>query len=196
MSVVVTDNGIPAANATVSFTITVREVNSAPTVTAVSDQTVSAGTAVSLTVVGSDSDLPAQQLTYTLEAGAPTGASIVAGTGAFSWTPTQAQAGTTNTVTVRVTDNGSPAASGTTSFRVIVSATQVIQPTITAGISQGRCALGWNSQAGIRYRIQYRNALSDASWQTLTDITGDGNAASFTDPSAPQRRFYRVEVIP
>jgi hypothetical protein len=37
--------------------------------------------------------------------------------------PTFAQAGTTNTVTIRVTDNGSPALSATRSFAVIVTAT-------------------------------------------------------------------------
>jgi hypothetical protein len=196
ITVVVADNGTPAASGTISFTVTVREVNAAPAITAIADQTVSAGTPVALTVVTSDTDLPAQQLTFSLESGAPSGATIVAGTGAFSWTPTQAQAGTTNTITVRVTDNGSPAASATTSFRVIVSATPTVQPLITAGISQGRCSLSWSTQTGVRYRIQFKDLLTSPSWQTLSDVTGNGSTMSFTDPNTPQKRFYRIEVLP
>jgi hypothetical protein len=44
-------------------------------------------------------------LAYTLDAGAPAGATIGRRTGKFSWTPTTAQAGT-HTITVRVTDQG------------------------------------------------------------------------------------------
>jgi hypothetical protein len=50
-----------------------------------------------------DADLPAQTLTFSL-VGAPTGASIVSGTGAFSWTPTEAQGPGVYPFTVRVTD--------------------------------------------------------------------------------------------
>jgi hypothetical protein len=196
ISVVVTDNGSPVAAETNTFTIIVQEVNAAPTVAGIAEQTVSAGTAVSLTVVGSDSDVPAQQLSYTLEAGAPAGASIAAGTGAFSWTPAQAQAGTTNVITVRVSDNGSPSLSVTTSFRIVVRAAPAAPPNITAGIAQGRCVLSWSTQAGTRYRIQFKDLLVGASWQTLSDVTGDGHSMTFTDPGTPQTRFYRIEVLP
>ena len=55
-----------------------------------------------------DSDIPANTLTFSLGAGAPAGASITAG-GAFTWTPTEAQGPGTYPVTIRVTDNGTPA---------------------------------------------------------------------------------------
>ena len=63
---------------------------------------------MNLTAVGSDLDVPAQTLTYSLTGTVPSGASINPSTGAFSWTPTAAQGGHIYTLTVRVTDNGSP----------------------------------------------------------------------------------------
>ena len=50
----------------------------------------------------------AQTLTYSLTGSVPSGASINPSTGAFSWTPTAAQGGQIYTLTVRVTDNGTP----------------------------------------------------------------------------------------
>ncbi|MEI9864602.1 MAG: Ig-like domain-containing protein [Limisphaerales bacterium] len=48
-------------------------------------------------------------LTYSLAVGAPAGAEIVSTNGDFSWTPTRANASTTNLFTITVTDNGTPA---------------------------------------------------------------------------------------
>ena len=77
--------------ATVSeaVTITVTEVNQAPTLATITDQITKMGTALTFTAVGSDADLPAPILTYSLAVGAPTGATIHATTGVFTWTPTE-----------------------------------------------------------------------------------------------------------
>jgi flagellin-like protein len=89
-------------------TITVAEVNQAPVLTAISDKTVDELTQLTFTATATDSDIPAQTLTYSLIS-APTGASIDSSTGVFTWTPTEAQGVGDYTFTVRVTDNGSPA---------------------------------------------------------------------------------------
>jgi len=102
-----------------SFTVTVTETNSAPVLAAITNRAVSAGTALTLTASATDPDVPANTLTFSLDS-APTGATIQPATGAFSWTPTTAQGGV-HTVTVRVTDNGSPSLSATTSFTVTVN---------------------------------------------------------------------------
>src|SRR4030095_16873780 len=68
-------------------------------------KTVNEGAALAFTASGSDSDVPAQTLTYSLDAGAPAGAAINVTSGAFSWTPTEAQGPGTYAVTVRVTDS-------------------------------------------------------------------------------------------
>lgn len=100
------------------ITVTVNEVNVAPVLSAIGNRTVSAQTTLSFAASATDADLPAQTLTYSL-IGAPAGASITSN-GAFSWTPTAAQAPGTYQMTVRVTDNGSPAMSDDETFSVTV----------------------------------------------------------------------------
>src|SRR5204862_22139 len=73
-----------------------------------------------------DSDVPANTLSFALVSG-PTGLTVSA-SGAIAWTPTEAQGPSTNTVTVRVLDNGTPSMSATNSFLVIV--TEVNTPPI------------------------------------------------------------------
>jgi hypothetical protein len=88
--------------------VTVNSVNDAPTLNAIANQTVYVGNTLSFTASGSDLDLPAQTLTYSLTGSVPSGATINPSTGAFSWTPTAAQGGQIYTLTVRVTDDGIP----------------------------------------------------------------------------------------
>ena len=76
---------------------------------AIGNKTVSEGSLLTFTATATDADLPANTKTFSLDAGAPTGASINATTGVFTWTPTESQGAGTYNVTVRVTDNGSPA---------------------------------------------------------------------------------------
>ncbi len=59
----------------------------------------------------------------------------------------------------------------------------------------------WQSQPGIPYRVQWKNFLSDATWQSITpDKTGTGGLLPWTDDgtqtgTAPTvQRFYRVIV--
>jgi hypothetical protein len=59
-------------------------------------------------------------LTYSLQAGAPTNASIHPVTGLFTWTPTEAQGPGTNTFTVIVSDNAMPPRTDQRSFQVLV----------------------------------------------------------------------------
>ena len=75
---------------------------------------------VFFTAVGTDSDLPANQLSYALDPGAPAGTAIHGTNGLFRWSPLRSDAATTNTITVRVTDNGAPPLSATRTFTVVV----------------------------------------------------------------------------
>jgi endonuclease G len=103
-----TDGGDDPECTTGTVNITVNGINDPPTLNAIADQTVYVGNTLNLTAVGSDLDLPAQTLTYSLTGSVPSGASINPSTGAFSWTPTAAQGGHIYTLTVRVTDDGTP----------------------------------------------------------------------------------------
>ena len=107
-TVVVTDNGSPNLSDEEEITVTVNEVNAAPVLVAIGSKEVDEGDLLTFDVNANDSDLPANTLTYSLDAGAPVGASINPATGVFTWTPTEAQGPNTYSVTVRVTDNGSP----------------------------------------------------------------------------------------
>jgi len=86
------------------------------------EQVVQEGQQLSFTATATDADLPAQLLTFSLETGAPPGANIHPATGAFTWTPSALEAPSTNTLTIRVIDDGSPSLSAVQSPRVIVRA--------------------------------------------------------------------------
>ena len=117
----VTDNGVPAWSDTVSFDITVDEVNVAPVADGIVDRSVDELSLLSLTATGSDSDVPANTLTWTMDSGPGS----VLPNGDYSWTPTEAQGPGVFTVTLRVSDNGTPSLSDTVSFDVTVNEVDV-----------------------------------------------------------------------
>src|SRR6266702_3285957 len=119
VTVRVSDNGSPSLSATNTFLVIVTEVNTAPVLTVPATQTIAEQTALSVNATASDSDLPANTLTFALVSG-PAGLTV-SSAGVIAWTPTEAQGPSTNTVTVRVSDNGSPSLSATNSFLVIVT---------------------------------------------------------------------------
>jgi hypothetical protein len=115
----VTDNGTPPLSATNTFIVVVTEVNGAPTLPAQANRTIAALTTLVVTNTGGDPDIPANALSYALLA-APTGATI-SPAGVITWTPSQSQAPSTNTIMTQVMDNGAPPLSATNSFLVIVT---------------------------------------------------------------------------
>jgi len=135
ITTIVTDTNPPAINsksltATNSFMVTVNEVNSAPVLPSQTDRAINELTTLMVTNTATDSDLPANALTYTLTAH-PAGSTI--GTnGVISWIPSEAQGPGTYTFTTVVTDDGSPALSATNSFNVTVNEVNSA-PTLGAG---------------------------------------------------------------
>src|SRR5204863_2128360 len=89
VTVQVFDNGTPTLSATTSFPVIVTEVNTAPVLTVPGTQTIGEQTALSVNATATDSDLPANTLSFALVSG-PTGLTVSAG-GAIAWTPTEAQ---------------------------------------------------------------------------------------------------------
>jgi hypothetical protein len=116
----VTDNGTPPLSATNSFTVTVTETNSAPVLPSQSTRTISVQTTLTVTNSATDSDIPANNLSYALQS--PPAGVAIAGNGVVTWTPTIAQGHTTNLITTVVMDDGTPPLSATNSFTVIVTA--------------------------------------------------------------------------
>ena len=119
ISVKVTDNGDPQLSDTKTFVATVNELNVAPTLGPVANQTIDPSITLSVQLVAADGDLPPQNLNYSVVIG-PSGASVDA-SGLFTWTPTLAQAGTSNSVVVSVADSGSPVLSAVRNFSVVVT---------------------------------------------------------------------------
>jgi hypothetical protein len=108
------------------FAILQQDSNTMPALYPIDDTSVDEGSAVSLAMAASDTD-PGQTLNFSLDPGAPHGAHINPNTGVFTWTAT---APGQYSVTIRVTDNGSPAESDSQSFMITVNN---VAPTVSAG---------------------------------------------------------------
>jgi endonuclease G len=119
-----TTNGAADSKCSVgTVTVTVASVNDAPVLASIANQTVNEENTITLNVSATDTEDAANTLIYSL-VNAPAGAAINSSTGAFTWTPTEAQGGNPNsayTITVKVTDNGSPALSDEKQFVVTVN---------------------------------------------------------------------------
>ena len=120
ITVRVTDNGSPVASDFETITVTVSEVNVAPTISAITDKTVTEGGTFSFTPTASDADLPANTLTWSLIT-APSGMTINSSSGALSWTTGEDDGPDTNQISIRVTDNGSPKLWADRTFNLIVN---------------------------------------------------------------------------
>jgi hypothetical protein len=97
-------------------------------------------------------------ITYSLDAGGPTGASIHPTTGVFSWTPTELQGPGIFNITIRATDNSIPPFSNAKTFAVTVN--EVNQAPVLTGISNRIVHAGTT--------LIITNTASDADFPTNT----------------------------
>src|SRR5204863_1182431 len=105
------------------------EANQAPVLSGVAaSATIAELSAYTFTASATDADLPAQPLAFSL-VGPPAGAAIDGTTGAFSWTPTEAQGPGSYPFTVRVTDG--PA---NTDAAITLTVTEANQPPVLSGV--------------------------------------------------------------
>jgi hypothetical protein len=189
----VVDNGSPSLSATQRFSIVVAEVNTAPILSPIASKTVSAGQELTFTAAVTDSDIPAQLLTFNLEAGAPAGATIN-NSGLFSWTPAGGSQPSTNVVKIRVVDDGTPSLSATQSVTIFVTVS--IRITDIHRLDASHVSVTWETQSGKNYQLEYRDNLDPATaWQLVTgsQTTASGPSQSFTlSTAASPQRFYRI----
>jgi hypothetical protein len=168
-------------------------VNTPPTLSPIANQTLNVGQMVAFTASATDTDSPAQTLTFSLLAGA-TNATLNTNSGAFSFRPLVTQANSTISFTVTVSDNGTPPLSATQSFTVTVN------PLAQAGISNisfagGQFSFSVSGQSGPDYAME-----------TSTNLTQWSNAFITNSPVLPFNwmdaatnsplRFYRVKLGP
>src|SRR5439155_26846283 len=173
VSVIVTDDGTPPLSATQTFSAFVFASNQPPVLAAVSDQVLHAMMTLLLTNSATDPDLPPQTLSFSLDAGAPTGAAVDSVSGILSWTPTDLQLGVAP-ITVRVTDDGTPPQSAATSFDVTVVARPTLSATLT---SSNTVILSWSTIPTRVYRLQSKDDIEATVWNDLSsELTASGDS--------------------
>ncbi|MEA2002923.1 MAG: tandem-95 repeat protein [Actinomycetota bacterium] len=132
VTVTVTDDGAPNLSDFETFDVTVAEVNVAPVLGAIGDQSVDELVSLGFTATATDADIPANDLAFTLDAASVTaGMSIDPLSGVFAWTPSEAQGPGVFSVTVTVTDDGAPNLSDFETFDITVNEINVA-PTAAA----------------------------------------------------------------
>jgi hypothetical protein len=195
ITVFLTDDGSPPSSDSGNFTVIVNEVNSSPALKPISDQIAFAGIQLAITNSATDSDLPANILTFSLDSGAPEGAVINPADGVFTWTPTASQVPGTNRVTVRVTDDGVFSLSDAQSFTIVVAPPPIIE---SIAASEGSITIRWSAVAGKSYRVQYTSNLDEPMWSDLgNNVTANGPTATQTDvTTSGTERYYRVVLLP
>jgi hypothetical protein len=167
-------------------------VNDAPVLAPINNQVAHAGSTVIVTNTATDLEAPPEILTFSLDPGFPAGAAIGAASGVFTWTTSAAQAGTTNPVTVRVTDNGAPPLSDAKSFVIAVVAPLSVTSIVATNAT---VTLTWGAIPGTTYRVQFKGDLGQTSWSALTpDATATNVTASASDSIGLTQRFYRITV--
>ena len=164
----VTDNGSPTLSDAKTFTIVVNEVNTPPVLAPMPDITLHEGESMGFTVSATDGDVPAQTLTFSLDPGAPGGATIDPSTGLLIWTPTDVQRLGTYTIPIRVTDDGSPAMSAFNTITVRVRGT--VNVTLAWNPSPDSDIAGYRLNYGVTSGT-YTHAL-DIGTRTDATVTG------------------------
>lgn len=168
--------------------------NTAPVLAPVTGRTINAGVTLSITNTATDSGAPPQTLAFSL-LNAPDYATLNATNGVFTWRPRVSQANTTNLVTVRVADNGSPNLSATNSFTVTVNA--LAQPVMSSiAASGGQVSLVVNGPAGPDYTLLTSTNL--IGWQVLFTTNSPAIPLMLADTNlnAAPMRFYRIQLGP
>ena len=136
----VSDNGTPSLSFTRFFNVNVLETNSPPVIESIPNFNITEHSNFTYQVIAKDSDIPQQQLIFSLGQNAPAGAQINPATGLFSWTPDDSQGGQTFLITIIVSDNGTPPMQSTQNFNITVIEVQdppVISPVTDISVNEG-----------------------------------------------------------
>jgi hypothetical protein len=142
----------------------------------------------SLTVISSNAVPPI--LNYQLVS-PPTGATINTN-GVITWTPSTGQGPANYLITTVVSNNGVPPLSDTNVVPVVVSSSTVTVQSVI--IRTNVATLTWSAVPGTTYWLQYKNQLTDPSWQDiLPPVVASGPTATATNAlGTASQRFYRI----
>ena len=167
--------------------------NTAPVLTVSGNQTTDVGVTLNLTNSATDSDAPAQTLTFSLLA-APANAVINSRSGVVTWRPIVTQVNSTNRFSVRVADSGTPSMSATQSFFVAVAP---LTPPRFSAVSAvgGVLVLQVSGDSGPDYQVQSSTNL--LNWNVV--LTTNSPAIPFVWTASCTNgplNFFRVLTGP
>lgn len=167
--------------------------NTRPALAEIGTHYVYVGQLLRFTVTATDAESAFQTLSFSLEPGAPAGAAIGSLNGVFTWLA-NVPPWSTNTATIRVSDDGQPPLSATATFAMVVLPLPQIQMGAEAG---GAWRISFPTLPGQMYQIEYKSDLAEVAWNLLTaPIVGDGSVFAVTDPAPGSQRYYRLVVLP
>jgi len=187
ITVVVTDEGLPALSAMASFQVTVEEVNRAPTLF-VHPRYTSVGRPLSF-LVGQDLDLPPNPLRFELAGPAPAGVGIDPSAGILSWTPMPGQSPSTNVVRVRLTDGGQPSYVAERDIDIYVRAAGTVIIVAEAVRTDTGVAVRWGADTNRTYQVQY---VENIGWLPMGSPQRATNEVMQVMDPVTGARLYRV----
>ncbi|HVU07784.1 MAG TPA: putative Ig domain-containing protein, partial [Verrucomicrobiae bacterium] len=197
VTTVVSDGSLSATN---QFEVVVNEVNTAPVLFLPPNTNIVELTAWSAQATATDSDIPANPLTFNLISG-PAGLTVTTN-GLISWTPTEAQVLNTYTVTISVTDTNpfavnATSLSATNSFQITVNVATNDFRILSITISNNVALVTWTSVSNNFYRLQYTDNLNGTNWNDVSpDILATNQTTSMTNALGNStQRFYRVMLV-
>ena len=193
-SIVVTDSGVPPLSDTNSFLVRVNEVNAAPVLTAVADQTVVPGGTVEVLLEATDPDLPPNTLQFLLLEG-PDGAEVDPVTGHFHWTTLPADSGRSLNVTVAVQDDAAVRLAASRNFMVNV---REVRPRIGPqglDMTAEGFVLRFSGEPGLRFMLEASEDLRE--WEEVGEVAVGPEGEGVATDGAPGdgHRFYRLRWI-
>lgn len=158
--------------------------------------TINVGVNLSVACTATDSATSAT-LTYTLLSG-PASAAVNSGSGNLTWRPNVSQAGSTNSVQVVATDNGTPNTSATNVFNIIVN--PLTAPAAGSPVyAGGQFSLSLTGQIGPDYELQSTTNLAGGNWINVVTTNSPATMpVTLTDPNAGSQpvQFYRIVTGP
>ncbi len=198
VTIVVTDNGVPPLNAAETISITVNEVaaqNQPPQLAPLANVSILAGRTLNVTNQASDPDVPPQVLTFQLLS-APSGMTVNSANGIITWRPRINQSATTNPVSIRVTDNGTPSLSATQAFTATVLTPMA--PLLSApSLSNGNFNFQISGDFGPDYIVEGSSVVTPGSWLPLTTNLAPTLPFQWSRPATNgANNFYRVRLGP
>jgi len=176
------------------------DASTPPSLAAVADQLMDAGQTLLVTNSATDPNVPPQSLTFSLLNG-PAGGTLTpldTTDAQFSWRAPVGQAGTTNLVTVAVSDGGT-SLSATNSYNVIVNPLSS-QPTLDSiNASNGQVTLVLNGPQGPDYTVLTSTNITDplSSWEVLLTTNSPVTPVTLMIPITDGPvRFYTIQIGP